>query len=449
MLPESRILITNARLVNESKIIETDVYVEDGRIAAIAGDLASRPADTVIDARGRYLLPGLIDDQVHFREPGLVHKADLAHESRAAVAGGVTSFMDMPNVKPPTLSREALEERCARAARASVANYAFYLGASHDNLDEIRRLEPGRACGVKVFMGSSTGNMLVDDRAVLAGIFRDAPTLVAVHCEDDPMIRANEEAAVARWGEDIPFAEHPNIRSAEACLASSSLAVELAREHGTRLHVLHLTTEREIDLFAPGPVAEKRITAEVCVHHLWFSDEDYAGRGSLIKCNPAIKAASDRDALRQALVDDRLDVIATDHAPHTMEEKLNPYPSAPSGLPLVQFLLPMLHALTTRGALTLEQLVTKACHNVALAFGVEERGFVREGYWADLVLLDPEQPTTVTRDRILSKCGWSPLEGETFPGSVAATIVSGQIAWQDGRIDERARGRRLSFRSPA
>jgi len=441
------LLITNARLVNEGAITETDVFVSGGRIEAIAGDLASRSADTVIDARGMHLLPGLIDDQVHFREPGLTHKADLAHESRAAVAGGVTSFMDMPNVKPPTLTPEALEERCALARERSVANYAFYLGASNSNLDDIRRLPPGRACGVKVFMGSSTGNMLVDDREVLAGIFRDAPGLVAVHCEDDPMIRANEVSWQQKFGDEIPFSEHPKIRSAEACYASSSLAVDLAKQHGTRLHVLHLTTARELELFEPGPVAGKRITAEVCAHHLWFSEADYAGRGSLIKCNPAIKTAADREALWQALRDDRLDVIATDHAPHTMEEKLNSYLEAPSGLPLVQFLLPALHALHTRNVLSMEQLVQKACHNVALAFGISDRGFVREGYWADLVLFDPDRPQTIGRGQVLSKCGWSPFEGETMPGTVDTTIVSGRIAWRDGGIVESTRGERLEFRA--
>ncbi len=440
-----RILIANARLVNEGAISETDVLVADGRIAAIGGDLASRPADLVIDAAGKYLLPGLIDDQVHFREPGLTHKADLAHESRAAVAGGVTSFMDMPNVQPPTLTPEAVEERCALAARASVANYAFYLGASNGNLDQIRRLRPGQACGVKVFMGSSTGDMLVDDRAALAGIFGEAPGLVAVHCEDDPTIAANEQAWVEKHGEDIPFAAHPAIRSAEACWRSSSLAVELAREHGTRLHVLHLTTARELELFAPGPAADKRITAEVCVHHLWYSDADYAGLGSLIKCNPAIKSAADRQALRQALRDDRLDVIATDHAPHTRQEKANPYRRAPSGLPLVQFLLPALYALHTEGVLSLEQLVQKACHAPATVFGIEDRGFAREGAWADLVLLDPDRPLTVTREGVLSKCGWSPLEGVTFPGSVDTTLVSGQVAYRDGRVQESCRGQRLGF----
>ncbi|MEZ4386216.1 MAG: dihydroorotase [Candidatus Krumholzibacteriia bacterium] len=442
------LLIANARLVNEGAIVDADVLVSGGRIAAIGPDLAARPAAQVIDAAGKYLLPGLIDDQVHFREPGLTHKADLATESRAAVAGGVTSFMDMPNVKPPTLTPEALEERCALAARKSLANYAFYLGASNGNLDQIRRLEPGRACGVKIFMGSSTGDMLVDDPDTLAGIFRDAPGLVAVHCEDDPMIRANEMSWRRRFGDDIPFSEHPRIRSAEACHASSSLAVALAREHGTRLHVLHLTTARELALFAPGPVAGKRITAEVCAHHLWFSDADYAGQGSLIKCNPAIKTAADRAALRQALRDDRLDVIATDHAPHTLEEKRNPYLRAPSGLPLVQFLLPLLYALHADGELSLEQLVQKACHNPAVAFGIRERGFVREGYWADLVLLDPERPFTVTRDRVLSRCGWSPLEGTRLPASVDTTIVSGEIAWREGAVVDASRGRRLEFAVP-
>lgn len=439
------LLITNARLVNEGTITEVDVLVKNGRIEAIAGDLASRPADTVIDAAGKFLLPGLIDDQVHFREPGLTHKADLSSESQAAVAGGVTSFMDMPNVKPPTLTPEALEERYQLAARKAVANHAFYLGASNDNLDQIRRLEPGKACGVKVFMGSSTGNMLVDDRQVLEGIFRDAPGLVAVHCEDDPMIRANEAAWAERFGQDIPFAEHPNIRSAEACYASSSLAVELAREHGTRLHVLHLTTARELELFDAGPVEQKRITAEVCAHHLWFSADDYDAHGSLIKCNPAVKTAADRAALRQALRDDVLDVIATDHAPHTLVEKQNPYLKAPSGLPLVQFLLPALHALHVQGELTMEQLVQKACHNVALAYGIKERGFVREGYWADLVLLDPARPQTVTREQVLSKCGWSPFEGTAFPGTVDTTIVSGRVAWAQGRIMDATPGMRLDF----
>lgn len=439
------LLIAGARVVNEGRVREADVLVAGGRIAAVGGDLSSRPADAVIEAGGKYLLPGLIDDQVHFREPGLVHKADLASESRAAVAGGVTSFMDMPNVNPATLTPELLEERCALAARGSVANYAFYLGASNDNLDQVRRLEPGRACGVKVFMGSSTGNMLVDDPATLAGIFRDAPGLVAVHCEDDPTIRANERIWRARHGDDVPMDRHPVIRSREACLKSSQLAVALAREHGTRLHVLHLTTAEELDLFSPGPVAGKRITAEVCLHHLWFSDADYARLGGLIKCNPAIKTAADRQALRAALRDGRLDVVATDHAPHTRQEKASPYFGCPSGLPLVQFLLPALHALSVEGVLTLPELVEKACHNPARLFGVAERGFVREGWWADLVLLDPDRPLTVGDDLVLSKCGWTPLAGVTFPGRVDTTIVSGRIAWRDGRVQPGVRGRRLAF----
>ena len=440
----SDLLITGARLVNEGVVTEADVLVSGGRIAAIGSDLSGRAADRVIEANGRYLLPGLMDDQVHFREPGLTHKADLAHESRAAVAGGVTSFMDMPNVDPPTLTPELLEERYALAAERAVANHAFYLGASNDNLDQIRRLKPGRACGVKIFMGSSTGNMLVDDADTLAGIFRDAPGLVAVHCEDDPLIRANEQTWRERFGQNIPFDQHPLIRSAEACWRSSSLAVDLAREHGTRLHVLHLTTARELELFEPGPVADKRITAEVCVHHLWFSDEDYARQGALIKCNPAIKTAADRAALRAALADQRLDVIATDHAPHTLEEKDHSYLRAPSGLPLVQFLLPSLWALHTQDVLSLPDLVQKACHNPALAFGVKERGFIREGWWADLVLVG-EQPQIVTREQVLSKCGWSPFEGTTFPVTVDLTLVSGQVAWEDGHIVDGCRGRRLEF----
>lgn len=440
----SDLLITGARIVNEGTVTEGDLLVADGRIAAVGGDLSGRPAHRVVEANGRHLLPGLIDDQVHFREPGLTHKADLAHESRAAVAGGVTSFMDMPNVDPPSLTPELLEDRYALAGRQAVANHAFYLGASNDNLDQIRRLEPGRACGVKVFMGSSTGNMLVDDAATLAGIFRDAPGLVAVHCEDDPMIRANERAWRERFGDAIPMDQHPLIRSAEACWESSSLAVELAREHGTRLHVLHLTTARELELFTPGPVADKRITAEVCAHHLWFCDEDYARLGSHIKCNPAIKSAADREALRNALADDRLDVIATDHAPHTLDEKDRPYLRAPSGLPLVQFLLPALWELHAGGMLSLPRLVEKACHNPALAYGVRDRGFLREGSWADLVLVG-ENPRTVARDQVLSKCGWSPFEGHTFPVTVDMTVVSGQVAWEDGAIVDGCRGRRLEF----
>ena len=439
------LLITNAVVVNEGRRFEADVLVVDGRIAAVGADLQSRPADRVIDAAGRLLMPGMIDDQVHFREPGVTYKADLTSESRAAVAGGITSFMEMPNTKPPTLDAEALAAKYARAAEVSRANYAFYLGASNDNIEAIRGLRVGDACGVKVFMGASTGNMLVDDPKVLDAIFRDSPVLIATHCEDTPMILANEADYRARYGEDVPMDAHPLIRSEAACLKSSTLAVDLARQHDARLHVLHLTTARELALFSTGPVAGKRITVEACVHHLYFDADDYAEKGALIKCNPAIKRPEDRAALLAAVTEDRIDVIATDHAPHTLEEKAGTYFHAPAGLPLVQDALPSLFCHVHAGKLTVEQLVHKTSHAVAECYQVQERGYIREGYWADLVLVDPDAPFTRTREQVLYKCGWSPFEGRELGATIVATLVNGELAYDNGQVNDVVRGQRLAF----
>ncbi len=441
----SSLLITNADCVNEGRRFEADILIRDGRIEAIGADLSSLDADRVIDAAGRLLIPGMIDDQVHFREPGLTHKADFTSESRAAVAGGITSFMEMPNSKPPTLSLEALEAKHARAAEISRANYSFYLGASNDNIEAIRAVQVGQSCGVKVFMGASTGSMLVDDEATLDAIFRECPLLIATHCEDTPMILANEAEYRARYGEDVPIAAHPLIRSEAACFKSSSLAVELARRHNARLHVLHLTTAKELAQFSPGPVTGKRITAEACVHHLYFDERDYAEKGNLIKCNPAIKRPEDREALLKALAEDRIDVVATDHAPHTLDEKGQSYFNAPAGLPLVQDALPSLLEHVHDGWLTLEQAVNKTSHAVAKCYGVEERGYLREGYWADLTLIDLNAPYQVAREQVLAKCGWSPFEGRRFRSRVMTTLVNGEVAFDQGRVNDQVRGQRLRF----
>ncbi|MBK1649686.1 dihydroorotase [Rhabdochromatium marinum] len=439
-------LITNARIVNEDRVFEGDLFIRAGRIEAIGADLQARAADVVLDAQGQLLLPGMIDDQVHFREPGLTHKAEIATESCAAVAGGITSFLEMPNTHPPTLSLEQLEAKYQRAAQVSPANFGFYLGASHDNLEAIRTLPVGAACGVKVFMGASTGNMLVDDPQVLATIFAEAPVLVATHCEDTPLIQANEQAYRERYGEAVPMEAHPLIRSEEACWRSSSLAVELARQHDTRLHVLHLTTARELALFEPGALRDKRITAEACVHHLYFDARDYATQGSLIKCNPAIKQPQDRAALLKAVAENRIDVIATDHAPHLLSEKDASYFSAPAGLPLVQYALPSLFEAVRTGHLSLETLVQKTSHAPADCFQIAERGYIREGYWADLVLIDPERPYRVERSAVLSRCGWSPFEGREFHAQVMATLVNGHLVWPPERCTTAAPcGQRLSF----
>jgi len=439
------ILIRNAKIVNRNSIAEGDVLVRAGKIERIGPAIGSG-ADIELDAQGNYLIPGIIDDQVHFREPGLTHKATIASESRAAVAGGVTSFMEMPNVNPPSVSQSLLEDKYQIGARTSLANYSFYMGATNDNLDEVLRTDPRQVCGIKVFMGSSTGNMLVDAPKVLERIFAEAPMLVATHCEDEATIRRNTERFKSRYGDQLTAAHHPRIRNVEACLLSSSFAVGLARKYNTRLHILHISTKDELDLFDNSvPLARKRITAEVCVHHLRFQSGDYGRYGNQIKCNPAIKSRAHRDALLPALLDNRLDVVATDHAPHTWEEKSQPYLQAPSGVPLVQHSLNVMLEFYHAGKISLERIVEKMCHAPAIAFQVRERGFVEEGCWADLVLVDVDHRWAVAKENLFYKCGWSPFEGKTFRGKVLTTIVSGHIAWHEGRFYDSKMGERLLF----
>ena len=390
-------------------------------------------------------MPGMIDDQVHFREPGLTHKGDLATESAAAAAGGITSFMDMPNVNPLTTTREALAAKYDLAAGRCTGNYGFYLGATNTNIDEIRALRVGEACGIKAFMGASTGDMLVDNPETLDRLFEHAPVIVVTHCEDSPTIWANEAEAREKFGEDVPFTEHPKIRSAEACYASSTLAIDLARRHDALLHILHLTTEKEMALFSNAHRSEKRITAEVCVHHLWFDETRYEELGARIKCNPAIKRPEDRRALVAALNDGRIDIVATDHAPHTEEEKQSTYFKAPAGLPLVQHAVQTLFDLVAKGQIGLELLVDRACHASADIFGVTDRGYVREGWFADLVIVDPGQPSRVSSDNVLYKCGWSPFEGHEFTATIDTTIVNGQVVWRDGSLTGVIAGQRLEF----
>lgn len=430
------LLITNARVVNNHVITERDVLVADKRISSIDPDLQHKPVKRVIDADGKFLIPGMIDDQVHFREPGLTHKAEIATESRAAIAGGITSFMDMPNVSPPTLTVDMLRDKYRIAAKRACANYAFYMGTSNDNLEEIKRLPKDLACGIKVFMGASTGNLLVDRDEALEGIFEFAPVPVITHCEDTPMINENLRKFQREYGDDIPVEYHPVIRSEEACYKSSVKAVGLAKKHGTQLHVLHLSTARELELFTEGEIQGKSITAEVCVHHLFFSAEDYATRGALIKCNPAIKTARDRAGLLEAVMEDRIDIIATDHAPHLLEEKRGNYLESPAGLPLVQHALLSLMEHYHDGVLSLEKIVEKTSHNVARRFSVTERGFIEEGYRADLVLIDASRPCTVTDESILYKCGWSPFADYTFRSTIDTTILNGQVVFEKGRLSE-------------
>ena len=442
----TKLLIRNARLVNEGRITETDVLIENGFIAQIKPGLSDLTATQVIDAKGQYLLPGVIDDQVHFREPGLTHKATIRSEARAAVTGGVTSFMEMPNTVPNALTQELLAQKYDIAAGTSLANYSFFMGVSNHNLDEVLRTDPRTVCGIKVFMGSSTGDMLVDDEHILNELFRKSPMLIATHCEDEATIRTNTERYKAEYG-DIATAElHPLIRNEEACLKSSSMAVELARRHNTRLHILHISTADELSLFDNTvPLTEKRITAEVCVHHLWFDSDDYARLGNQIKCNPAIKAPHHKAELLTALLDDRLDIIATDHAPHTWTEKEQPYWQAPSGLPLVQHPLLLMLDFVKQGKLPLETMVRKMSHAPADCFQIDRRGYVREGYWADLVLVNLNQPTTVTKQNVLYQCGWSPLEGHTFDANVTHTIVSGNVVYQNGQFLTDQPGKRMQF----
>jgi dihydroorotase len=424
---------------------DADVLIEGERISKIESSIAAPDGVEVIDANGRLLMPGMIDDQVHFREPGLTNKGDLATESAAAVAGGITSFMDMPNVNPQTTTRQALVDKYALAEHRCTANYGFYLGATNRNIEEIKALEVGEACGIKVFMGASTGDMLVDDQRALEKIFQHAPVMVVTHCEHSPTIWDNEAKARAEYGESVPMSEHPAIRSATACLKSSSVAVDLARRYDALLHVLHLTTAVEMALFSRLHRSEKRITAEVCVHHLWFDETRYEDLGTRIKCNPAIKAASDRAALVKALNEGRIDVIATDHAPHTLNEKNQTYFKAPAGLPLVQHALLVLFDLAARGEISLELVVDRACHAPADLFGVKERGYVREGWYADLVIVDPQRPFRVEKSNLLCKCRWSPFEGHEFSSTIDTTIVNGEVVYRDGEVTNNVAGQRLLF----
>ena len=441
----NKLLIRNARLVNEGREFEGDLRVTGDRIEQIGTGLAAREGETVHDAAGRWLLPGVIDAQVHFREPGMEWKGDLDTEPAAAVAGGVTSFLEMPNTKPPALDAATLEDKYRRATGRSRANFGFYFGASNDNLENVKRIDPATTPGLKIFMGASTGNMLVDDPDILDAMFRECRVPIITHCEDTPMIDANLAAARAKYGDDVPVELHGEIRSREACIKSTKLALALARKHGTQLHVLHISTAEELALFEPGPVEGKRITAETCVHFLHFARADYATRGNFIKCNPAIKEASDRAAILRAVADDRVDVLATDHAPHTLEEKRQPYLQAPSGLPLVQDFLSCALDKVHAGHFSLPLLVKKIAHAPALRFGIRERGLLREGYFADLVLVDADAPYTVRREDVLSKCGWSPFEGERFRSRVAATFVNGAMAWDGTRHVGPVGGRRLEF----
>jgi dihydroorotase len=442
----SSILILNANIVNEGKVFEGDVFIRDQFIEKIGKDLQSLKAEIIVDAKGNHLFPGAIDDQVHFREPGLTHKATIYTESRAAVAGGVTSFMEMPNTIPPTFTQALLEEKYQIAQRDSLANYSFFIGASNDNLEEVLKTDSRKVCGLKIFMGSSTGNLLVDDPKILEGFFSRVPFLIATHCEDEPSIRAASIEFKKKYGEDLPVQYHPLIRSAEACYKSSSFAVNLAKKHGTKLHILHISTARETELFDPTiQLKEKKITAEACVHHLWFNESDYEKLGMLIKWNPAIKTEDDQKAVFRALLENRIDVIATDHAPHTLAEKKNTYFNAPSGGPLIQHSVTAILEFYHRKLIDLPWVAQKMAHNPAILFQVKNRGFIREGYFADLALIDLNHSWKVDQSNILAKCGWSPFEGQMFHSKVTHTIVSGHLAYEQGGFHENLMGKRLLF----
>jgi len=442
-------LIKEATIINEGLRFVGSVLLHEGKIAKIFRN--ELPADfdlkniQVVNAKGLYLIPGVIDDQVHFREPGLTHKGEIATESRAAVAGGVTTFMEMPNTNPQTTTQIELQKKYDRAAKVSAANYSFYMGATNDNLSEVLKTDPSKVCGIKVFMGSSTGNMLVDDEQILSEIFKHAPTLVATHCEDEITIQRNLEIARERYGEQVPMSRHAHIRSDEACYLSSSKALELASKFNTRLHVLHLTSAKEMSLFKSGNVSDKNITAEVCVHHLWFDERDYIKYGTRIKWNPSIKTLADKEALWEALLLDKIDVIATDHAPHTIEEKNNSYFKAPSGGPLVQHSLVAMLEMSNKGLISIEKVIQKMCHAPADLFRIEKRGYIREGYFADLVLVDPNQSWVVSPENILYKCGWSPFEGVEFSNKVVATYINGEQVYSNGTFSETINSSRVLF----
>lgn len=444
----STTILRSGTIVNEGKQFVADILIKDGKIEKIDSTISNHGNVTEIDLKGKFVLPGCIDDQVHFREPGLTHKGNIATESRAAVAGGITSFMEMPNTVPNALTQDLLEDKYQIASHSSIANYSFFMGASNDNIEEVLKTDGKKVCGVKIFMGSSTGNMLVDREKTLEDLFAKVPPLlIATHCEDEHTIRTNIEKYKAIYGEDVPVELHPIIRSEEACYLSSSLAVRLAKKFNTRLHILHISTAKEIELFSNQlPLEQKMITAEACIHHMWFSEEDYQTKGNFIKWNPAVKKASDRDAIFQAMLDNKIDVIATDHAPHTLEEKEQSYFKAPSGGPLVQHALLAMLEKVKQGKITIERVVEKMAHAPAVLFRIEDRGYIREGYQADLVIVDASKSYEVTKESLLYKCKWSPFEGTTFSNSIDSTYINGQLVYANGKIVEGSNGQRLSFR---
>tara|TARA_B110000046_G_scaffold185647_1_gene228291 strand:- start:6970 stop:8310 length:1341 start_codon:yes stop_codon:yes gene_type:complete len=439
-------LIKNARIVNENNTFLGDVLIENEIIIKISSEIKTTENVEVIDAKGKFLIPGFIDDQVHFREPGLTHKANIASESRAAVAGGITTFIEMPNTVPQATTQYLLEDKFIIAANDSYANYSFMFGGTNDNLEELLKTDPKKVAGIKLFLGSSTGDMLVDNEEILEKIFSSTKMIISVHCEDEATIRKNTKIFTDKYGDDIPLKYHPIIRSEEACYLSSSKAIELAKKTGARLHVFHLSTAKETKLFRNDiPLKEKQITAEVCIHHLWFSDKDYAEKGTHIKWNPAVKTEADRQGLWEALLDDRIDVLATDHAPHTLDEKNNVYTKAPSGGPLVQHAIPAILEKVKEGVISIEKAVEKMSHNPAILFQIEKRGFIKEGYFADLVIIDTNKPQTVSKDNILYKCGWSPFEGSTFSSTITHTFVNGNLVYKNGAFNDKIKGKRITF----